>query len=400
MQQAERRLRLGTSRRRRGLSLRHPSGRTAGSGRDGDRRHAAGGNRHSFAEKRAARAARTGRRRWMAVLPRAESDVAILRERAAGLETQVAALKEEIDVLAEQAADLRSRITQHRERRAGLHEEVVAESQRNERHSARNRQPGCQPGRTPRVGPRRRNRRSKHCKRGWNRPTARIREKEQHRQHRQHECMAAEVALAKVEERFAALRARHRQVENDLTQRLQERQQGERHLAEARARQQESQRIMLQASATLAVCYLEKEAAEREVALAHRRTRPATARTATPRRTIADCPGRLAPTAGTGPRQRTASQRFPAPPRQPGRPAPRRLSAGAGGPLSASDGERKPVRPMDRPAIPPCIPPMPSSRSPTCAASSIGSAASTSTRFKSWPTWKPARPRCRRNSTI
>src|SRR5262249_36504676 len=94
---------------------------------------------------------------------------------------------------------------------------------------------------------------------------AEIRQKEELRQAQQQECTEAQVALAKVEERLSALRAKHRQIEADLAQRRQERAQGEQQVAAAQARQQESQRTMLQASAALAVWYLEKEAAERQV---------------------------------------------------------------------------------------------------------------------------------------
>ena len=73
---------------------------------------------------------------------------------------------------------------------------------------------------------------------------------------------AAKVALAQVEERLTALRARHQQTVTDLEQRRQEQQQAEQYLAGARSRLEESQCTMLQASMALAQWYLEKEAAE------------------------------------------------------------------------------------------------------------------------------------------
>ena len=76
----------------------------------------------------------------------------------------------------------------------------------------------------------------------------------------------AKVALAKVEERWSALEAKHRQSQDDLDRRRQERAQGEQRLTGARLRLEQSQRTMLHASAALAHGYLDKEAAERRVA--------------------------------------------------------------------------------------------------------------------------------------
>src|SRR5262249_32768914 len=75
-------------------------------------------------------------------------------------------------------------------------------------------------------------------------------------------CTAAKVALAQVEERLAAVRAKHRQIEADLEQRQLEQKQGEQQLHAARTRLGDSQRTMLHASSALARWYLEKEAAE------------------------------------------------------------------------------------------------------------------------------------------
>ncbi len=59
------------------------------------------------------------------------------------------------------------------------------------------------------------------------------------------------------------MRAKYRQLETDLRQREQEREQSARHLAATRTRQEENQRMLLQASAALASWHLRKEAAER-----------------------------------------------------------------------------------------------------------------------------------------
>src|SRR5262249_5419812 len=83
---------------------------------------------------------------------------------------------------------------------------------------------------------------------------------------RQQECTAAHVALAKVEERLASLSAQHQQLAGDYQQRRQELEQNEQGLLACQARLSESQRTMLQASAALAQGYLDKEAAERQVA--------------------------------------------------------------------------------------------------------------------------------------
>jgi chromosome segregation protein len=93
-----------------------------------------------------------------------------------------------------------------------------------------------------------------------------IRQGEQERHERQQAVTVAKVALAQAEERLMGLRARQRQMDADLSQRRQELAQGEERLASARTRWEESQRTMLQASAALARWYLEKEAAERQVA--------------------------------------------------------------------------------------------------------------------------------------
>src|SRR5262249_48748819 len=92
-----------------------------------------------------------------------------------------------------------------------------------------------------------------------------IREGEHERQQRQQELTTAKVNLAQVEERHAAVRAKHRQIGSDLDQRRQERTQGEEHLVAAKSRLEESQRTMLCASAALARWYLDKEAAEHQV---------------------------------------------------------------------------------------------------------------------------------------
>jgi chromosome segregation protein len=74
------------------------------------------------------------------------------------------------------------------------------------------------------------------------------------------------VALAQVEERLTALRARHEQVAADLRQRSQEREQTDRQQAATLLRQRENQRTLLESSSSLATCYISKETAEGRLA--------------------------------------------------------------------------------------------------------------------------------------
>ncbi|HEY7308478.1 MAG TPA: chromosome segregation protein SMC [Gemmataceae bacterium] len=192
-------------------------------------------------------------------------DLLDLREALALLDSRAENGQQEIDVLSEQVADLRSRIGQHRQRREGLHEEVqvsrseisglVQEIADLERSWNEARDQAAQAD----AEVQRLHERLDDAKRE-------IREHESHRQGRQQEAMSARVALAQVEERLTALQARHEQVATDLHQRLQEREQTERQQTATRARQQENQRTLLEASSSLAICYLRKEAAERQLA--------------------------------------------------------------------------------------------------------------------------------------
>jgi chromosome segregation protein len=93
-----------------------------------------------------------------------------------------------------------------------------------------------------------------------------IRQREQELQQRQLDYTAAKVELATVNERLSSLRTRHQQVAGDLQQRRQEQVQAEQHLTGLKARLDESQYTMLQASAALARWYCAKEGAEGRVA--------------------------------------------------------------------------------------------------------------------------------------
>jgi chromosome segregation protein len=194
-----------------------------------------------------------------------ELDLEDLRARIGGLDARAASQQEEVQVLTEQAADLRSRLERHRDRRQGLHEEVALsrdEAQRVDQETAgladalqqAQDQAAAADAQVQTLYTR------------IEQADREIREREGQRQQRQQECTAARVALAKVEERLAGLRSRQQQLENDLGQRRQEQVQAEQGLTAARTRLAESQRLMLQATASLAECYGKKEAAERQVA--------------------------------------------------------------------------------------------------------------------------------------
>ncbi len=194
-----------------------------------------------------------------------DRDLIDLREALALLDSRAENGQLEIDVLSEQVSDLRSRIGQHRQRREGLHEEVqvsrseisgleqeianLDQSWRQARDHAARADAEVQ----------RLHARLEEAKRE-------IREHESHQQERQQEATTVRVALAQIEERLTALRARHEQIETDLRQRIQEREQTQRQQAATLARQQENQRTLLEASSSLAAWYLRKEAAERQLA--------------------------------------------------------------------------------------------------------------------------------------
>jgi chromosome segregation protein len=193
-----------------------------------------------------------------------ERQLASLRDQVATLEMRAGTLQQEIDGIAEQAADLRSRIGQRRQRREGLHEEVsvsrhemgAVDRDLSSLHEA------WQQARTQADAA---DRQVQLLQARLEEAEREIRAREQRRQERQQEWTAAKVALATVEERLTALRAKHGQIQTDLDQRRQERTGGEEHFEAAHLRLKESQSTMLRATSALASWYLQKEAAEREI---------------------------------------------------------------------------------------------------------------------------------------
>jgi chromosome segregation protein len=198
-------------------------------------------------------------------LTEADRDLADLRERLADIDARDAAQQEEVEVLAEQAADLRARLERHRDKRRGLHEEVSLNSdeiqriaQEIERLNQSWQQAQAQAATAENLvhALQERIERTEHD----------IRLREQERQERQQEINQAAVAFAKVEERLTGLRAHHNQLAADLEQRRQEEQQAEQALHDCKTRLAYSQLTMLNASASLAHSYRDKELAEQEVA--------------------------------------------------------------------------------------------------------------------------------------
>jgi len=191
----------------------------------------------------------------------AETDLAGRREHLAVLDSHIQQRQQEIDVLVEQATDLRSRIGSHRDRRQGLHEEVTLSQQEilnleqeiqtlegNWQEACR--QVACGEARVHELHARMEN------------AEVEMRQREHDRQQHQQQCTSASVTLAKVEERLNALQARHRQLADDLA-----RHEGEFAPAAARrddllSRLREGERVLLQASSSLAHAYQDKERAE------------------------------------------------------------------------------------------------------------------------------------------
>jgi chromosome segregation protein len=194
----------------------------------------------------------------------AERELAEAREHIAAFDSQIEQAQQEIDVLAEQAADLRTRIGRHRQRREGLHEEVAL-SRTEISGIEREMQELELAWQQARDEAARAEARVQALQESLRSADAEIRSSEEQRQTRQEEYTKSKVTLGQVEERLAAVRAKHEQIEADLDQRRRERQESEQRMSAARHRLAESQRIMLRCTATLAQCYLDKEAAERQL---------------------------------------------------------------------------------------------------------------------------------------
>ena len=195
-----------------------------------------------------------------------ERDLVALRERIGQSDGRIEAQQVEIDVLTEQEADLRSRLGQHRQRREGLHEEVVV-SQSEMSGLEREINSLGVAWQQARDAATKAETQVQALHAHMEAAEREMREREESRQRHQQDVTAAKVGLAQVEERFSALRARHQQIEADRGQRENERGQARHHLDAMKARLDESQRILLQASSALATWYLHKEDAEHRLSL-------------------------------------------------------------------------------------------------------------------------------------
>jgi chromosome segregation protein len=191
-----------------------------------------------------------------------DRDLVELREALGLLDSRAENGQQEIDVLSEQVSDLRSRIGQHRQRRDGLHEEVqvsrgeISELEREIERLTQAWQQALDRAAAADGEVLRLHTRLEEAKRE-------IRDREAHRQERQQEALAARVNLAQIEERSNALRARYEQAEGDLRERQRECEQTQRQQSAMLTRQSDNQRILLEALSSLAICYIQKEKAER-----------------------------------------------------------------------------------------------------------------------------------------
>ncbi len=199
-------------------------------------------------------------------LARTEGELAGVRERIDGLDSLTRDRQKELEVLTEQAADLHGRVERHRDKRQGLHEEAAThrdEMQRIEQDSAaleKSWQEASAQAAAAEVQVALLHKRLHEAE-------EEIRGLERQRAEKQQACTQAQVALAKTEERLASLGARHQQLMRDLHQSRHEHEQSRQGLANCKARLTESQSTMLRASSHLAQAYLDKEAAQRQVAV-------------------------------------------------------------------------------------------------------------------------------------
>jgi chromosome segregation protein len=197
-----------------------------------------------------------------------ELDWQSLRDKLRNAEAASQELQDSLTVLTEQEADLRSRIQRHQDRRQGLHEEVTLsrdEIQRIEQDvqtlEATWRQHETHAGEAEALV-QTLHERMRHA-------DEEIRTREAERQQAQHAFTQAQVTFAQGEERRRGLLSQHQQASRDYRQRQQEWQQNQANLAQMRARLQDSQQAMLNASGVLAMAYLTKEESQRQIAKMH-----------------------------------------------------------------------------------------------------------------------------------
>jgi chromosome segregation protein len=187
-----------------------------------------------------------------------------LRAAADDLEGPLRALGQEIALLSDRAGDLRLRIGQHRHRHAALNEEVALN--RNELDGLEQdiaRLEGDWARANTRAGEAEGAVRT--LQERMDAGAEAIRECELRRTRLDQEHTAAQVSLAQLAERLAGLRRRFEQSAQELAQRRQEAEGVAAQVAAAERRLAASGQALLDATARLAVHYLDKESAERQL---------------------------------------------------------------------------------------------------------------------------------------
>jgi len=193
-----------------------------------------------------------------------EAMVAEYREQCDALDEPIRSLEQEIAVLTEEAGSLRGRIEQHRKNRDDLHRDVTLNrgemadveaelAELSARHEEAKRQ--AEQAELQTVAIQQRLEQNERL----------IRSKELERANLQQQATAAQIALAQVKERVAAIYNRHHQLCQDLDQRRREAELIESHLAQAQTRLAESQLAVLRATAAQASEYAVKERAQHEL---------------------------------------------------------------------------------------------------------------------------------------
>jgi chromosome segregation protein len=192
-------------------------------------------------------------------------DCQALRDKLHRAEAGSQELQDALTVLTEQEADLRSRVQRHQDRRQGLHEEVTLSrdeilriEQDVQTLEAAWRAHESQAAEAESLV-QALHERMRHA-------DEEIRTREVERQQAQQAFTQAQVTFAQGEERRRGLLTQHQQASRDYQQRSHELLQNQQNLANLRARLQESQQAMLNASVVLAHAYLVKEESQRQIA--------------------------------------------------------------------------------------------------------------------------------------
>ncbi|HLW63760.1 MAG TPA: chromosome segregation protein SMC [Gemmataceae bacterium] len=194
----------------------------------------------------------------------ADQEQGNLKNRADTLEQPIIGLQEKISELIDEAREMSVRVSLQREKRTDLHDEVAVnrneidmlvqeinglevnwweakqKADESEQHAQRMQQRMAELDRT-------------------------IREREMERLEREHECSQARVEWARMEEQLAGLHDRAARLESEWKQRQQELAGAEKHERAMDQRLRENQLTLLNASACLAECFLQKEQAEQQI---------------------------------------------------------------------------------------------------------------------------------------